>query len=153
MFMARRYSGAKGRSGSKKPAGKNTPSWMSYKPKEIEKLVIKLAKMGKTTSQIGLYLRDVYGVPSVKTATKKSISQIMKENKLEKTIPEDLMSLIKKSIYLRKHLETNKKDQAAKRGLGLTDSKIRRLVKYYKRTGRLPEDWKFHPERIKLYVE
>jgi small subunit ribosomal protein S15 len=151
--MARRYSGAKGKSGSKKPAHKAVPSWMNYKPKEVEKLVVKLAKAGKTTSQIGLHLRDTYGIPSVKIATKKSVSRVLKENKLEKPIPDDLMALIKKSIYLRKHLEKNKKDQASKRGLGLTDSKIRRLVKYYKKTGRLPEDWKFHPERVKMYVE
>jgi len=124
-----------------------------YKPKEIEKLVVKLAKAGRTASQIGLYLRDAYGIPDVKNATKKSISQILNENKLQKTIPEDLMALIKKNISLRKHLESNNKDQTAKRGLELTDSKIRRMVKYFKKTGRLPEDWKFHPERIKLYVE
>ncbi|MBW2963556.1 30S ribosomal protein S15 [Candidatus Woesearchaeota archaeon] len=151
--MARKYSGAKGKSGSKKPVNKVTPSWINYKPKEIEKLVIKLAKAGKPASQIGMHLRDTYGVPSVKIATKKTISEILKENKLEKQIPEDLMALIKKSIYLRKHLEKNKKDMASKRGLELTDSKIRRLAKYYIRKGRLPEDWKFHPDRIKLSVE
>ncbi len=151
--MARKYSRAKGKSGSKKPINKVTPSWINYKPKEIEKLVIKLSKAGKTASQIGMHLRDTYGVPSVKIATKKTILQILRENKLEKQIPEDLMALIKKSIYLRKHLEKNKKDMASKRGLELTDSKIRRLAKYYKRTKKLPEDWKFHPERVKMYVE
>lgn len=151
--MSRRYSGAKGKSGSKKPVNKVVPSWMGYKAKEIEKLIVKLAKAGKNASQIGMHLRDVYGVPSVKIATQKRITAILKENKLEKTLPDDLMALIKKSIYLRKHLERNKDDQSAKRGLGITDSKINRLVKYYKRTHRLPEDWKFHPERIKMYVE
>lgn len=151
--MAKLHSRARGKSGSKKPAVKSVPSWMNYKPKEIEKLVLKYAKTDMTASQIGLYLRDVYGIPSVKTATKKSVSQILKENKLEKKIPEDLMNLIKKSIAIRKHMERNKKDQAAKRGLMLTDSKIRRLSKYYIRVGRLPEDWKFHPDKIKLYVE
>jgi len=151
--MARKYSGARGKSGSKKPVNKITPSWINYKLKEIEKLVIKLSKAGKSASQIGMHLRDSYGIPSVKIATKKTISEILKENKLEKQIPEDLMALIKKSIYLRKHLENNKKDMASKRGLELTDSKIRRLAKYYIRKGRLPEEWKFHPERVKLYVE
>ncbi len=151
--MARIHSRARGKSGSKKPIVKRVPSWMSYKPKEIEKLVIKLAKAEKSTSQIGMHLRDAYGIPDVKVATKKRVTQILRESKLEKKIPEDLMNVIKKSIAIRKHMERNKKDQAAKRGLLLTDSKIRRLAKYYIRTGRLPEDWKFHPERIKLYVE
>lgn len=151
--MARKYSGKKGKSGSKHPVEKTIPSWMGYKPKVIEKLIIKLAKAGKASSEIGLFLRDSYGIPSVKTVAGKKIGQILKAGKLEKTIPEDLMALIKKSIAIRTHLEANHKDMTAKRGLLLTDSSIKRLVKYYKKTGRLPADWKFQPERIKMYIE
>ena len=151
--MARKYSGAKGKSGSKKPVVKAVPTWMSYKPKEIEKLILKLAKMGKNASEIGIFLRDNYGIPDVRVATKKKISQILEENKMGKTIPDDLMALIKRNIAVRKHLEANHKDQTAKRGLELTESKIRKLIKYYKKTKKLPADWKFQPERIKLYVE
>ncbi|MFC1801708.1 30S ribosomal protein S15 [Nanoarchaeota archaeon] len=151
--MARMHSRARGKSGSKNPTEKKVQTWMNYKPKEVEKLILKLAKTGKTTSEIGLYLRDSYGIPSVKAVAKKTILQILTENKIIKKIPEDLMNLIKKNIYLRKHLEMNHKDMAAKRGLELTDSKIRRLMKYYKKKKKLSEDWKFHPEQIKLYEE
>ena len=48
-------------------------------------------------------------------------------------------------------LET-KKDMTAKRGLILTESKIRRLIKYYHNTGRLPLDWKYTREGAKLLV-
>jgi small subunit ribosomal protein S15 len=151
--MARMYSRKKGKAGSKKPIKKVVKQWIRYKPNEVELLISKFAKEGKTSSQIGIYLRDTYGIPDVKTLTKKSITQILKEKNLIKTIPEDLMALIKKNIVIRKHLEANKKDESALRGLIITESKIKRLVKYFKRTRKLPEDWKFQPERLKLYLE
>lgn len=150
--MARMYSGAHGKSGSKKPVEKKIPTWMEYKSKEIEKLIVKLAKAGKTASEIGVYLRDSYGIPSVRVATNKKITNILSENNLSKEIPEDLMALMRRDMWIRKHMERNKKDMTAKRGLELTDSRIRSLIKYYKVHGKLPQDWKFDPERIKLYV-
>lgn len=150
--MARMYSGKKGKAGSKKPYGKKA-SWLTYKPKETELLVVKLAKEGKTPSQIGLMLRDSYGIPEIKQVVKKNITTVLKENKLLPEVPEDIMALVKKSIEIKKHMEANKKDMKAKRGLQLTDSKIRRLVKYYKRTGKLAQDWKYEPEKAKLLVE
>ncbi len=151
--MARMYSRKKGKSGSTKPSKKAVPSWVTYKAKEVELLVAKLAKEGKTTSEVGLILRDNYGIPCVKILTGKSISAILKTKNLLKDIPDDLMSLIKKSIEIRSHLEENKKDMTAKRGLLLTESKIRRLVKYYKNNKRLSNEWKYDPKKIKLMLE
>ncbi|MBD3249215.1 30S ribosomal protein S15 [Candidatus Woesearchaeota archaeon] len=151
--MARKYSRKKGKAGSHKPERKTAPSWIRYKPKEIEMLIVKLAKKGKTSSQIGIFLRDSYGIPSVKEVTKKKIQKILKENKITSEIPEDLMALIKRSIAIRKHLEENHKDESAKRGLILTESKLKSLARYHKRAGNLAEEWKYHPERIRLYVE
>ena len=151
--MARMHSRARGKSRSTKPSKKVVPSWLKYKPKEIELLIIKYAKEGKNPSQIGIFLRDEYGIPDVKLITKKSITQILKEKNLLKEIPEDLMALIRKAVFIRKHLGENKKDMPAKRGLQLTESKIKRLTKYYKKTARLPMTWKYDPERIKLVVE
>ena len=37
-------------------------------------------------------------------------------------------------------------------GLLLTESKIHRLVKYYKNTGRLPPEWKFDQSKAKLVI-
>ena len=150
--MARMHSGAKGKSGSKKPGVKTAPSWMRFNAKEVEVLVAKLGKDKYSSSMIGMILRDKYGVPDVKLVTKKTIMQILKEKKQAPEIPEDLISLIKSNVSLRKHLETNKKDQVAKRGLILNDSKIRRLVKYYIQTEKLPADWKYDPERFKILV-
>ncbi|OYT31440.1 30S ribosomal protein S15 [Candidatus Woesearchaeota archaeon ex4484_78] len=150
--MARMHSRAKGKSGSKKPS-KPSLSWVRYKPKEVELLVVKLAKQRIPPSQIGLILRDTYGIPSVKLICKKSILQILKEKNLAPELPEDLVALMRKYVSVKKHFDENKHDFTAKRGLQLTESKIRRLVKYYKRTGVLPGDWKLSVDTMRIYTE
>lgn len=147
------HSGKKGRSGSKRPGKRVKRSWVRYTAKEIEQLTIKLAKQGLVASQIGSVLRDSYGIPDVKAVTKKKVTKILKENKLLSKVPEDLSALIKKDIKLMKHMETHKKDMTVKRGILLTESKIRRLAKYYKKKGRLPEDWKYDKTKAKLLIE
>ena len=151
--MARMYSRAKGKSKSVKPIRKIKPVWLGYNAKEVEMVIVKLAKEGKAPSQIGLFLRDNYGIPSVKQLTEKRITEILKEKNLIKEIPEDLLSLIKKTVLLKKHMEKNKKDESAKRGLTITESKIKRLVKYYKQSRKLPMEWKYDPEKVKLFIE
>lgn len=151
--MARMHSRKKGKSGSTKPEKKTVPSWVRYKGKEVEILVTKLAKEGMTASQIGIQMRDNYGIPDVKTLTKKSITDIMSEKDLAPELPEDLMAVIRANVKIRKHLESNKQDQVAKRGLQLADSKIKRLVKYYKKNKRLAADWKYDPEKLRLLIE
>lgn len=147
------HSRKKGKHGSKKPAKKTAPSWIRYKPKEVELLIAKLSKDGKTTSQIGMILRDVYGIPNALALCGKSISAVLKEKNLSAEVPEDMISLFKKVAALRKHIEANKHDQTSKRGLLLTQSKINRLTKYYKRTGRIPENWKFDATRSGFFSE
>ena len=147
------YSRKKGKAGSHRPSQPTAPSWVRYKENEVELLISKLAKEGKSPSRIGIILRDTYGIPSIKTIMKKQVTQILKEKKLLPEIPEDLLSLIKKGIALHKHIEVNKKDESAKRGLILTESSIRRLVKYYKRTGKLPSEWKYDPKTASMYAE
>ncbi|GAF76633.1 unnamed protein product [marine sediment metagenome] len=150
--MARMHSRKRGKSGSKKPVKKVKKSWIRYSAKEVEQLTLKLAKQEKTTSEIGMILRDSYGVPDVKLITKKSITKILEENKLKAKIPEDLTALIRKAIRLMKHLDDFRKDQTVKRGLTLTESKINRLAKYYKRKGKLAKDWKFERSKAKMLV-
>jgi small subunit ribosomal protein S15 len=150
--MAKMHSRDKGKSRSKKPA-KRVPSWAPYKGKDVEKLVLKYAKAGKSSSEVGLILRDAYGINSVKALTNKKITAILKENKLTKDLPEDLLSLIKKLIHVKQHFEKNRQDMTSKRGYQLTSSKIRRLVKYYHKSKRLPADWKLDMTRLKMYLE
>ncbi len=147
------YSRKKGKSRSVHPSKKQVPTWVTYSAKEIELLVVKYAKEGKSSSQIGLLLRDEYGIPDVNVITGKSITTILEEKKLSKSLPEDLMNLMKKVLNVKEHLANNRKDIPARRGLQLTESKILRLVKYYKKTGRISKDWNYNPKRIKMYVE
>lgn len=151
--MAKKYSGSKGKSGSNKPSKQTVPSWTIYKEHEVELLITKLAKEGKSPSKIGMILRDTYGIPSEKLITKKSMTQLLKDKNLLSEIPEDLLSLIRRSISINKHLEANKKDETAQRGIILTESKIRRLIKYYKKIGKLPSEWKYDPKRAGMFIE
>jgi small subunit ribosomal protein S15 len=149
--MARMHSRKKGKSGSHRPVKKEA-KWVEYKQKEVEDLVIKYAKQGFQSARIGLILRDEYGIPSVKLVTKKTVSQILKENDLYSKLPEDLFNLLKRAVELRVHMERNKKDYQSYRGLELTESKIRRLARYYIRKGLLPGGWKYDPEKAKLLI-
>ena len=150
-LMARIHARRKGKHGSKRPLRKEPPKWVQYTSEEIEHLVVKLASEGYLPSQIGLILRDVYGIPDVKIITGKSILEILEENKKAPELPEDLLSLIKRAWRIRKHLDEHKRDIVNKRNLNLVESKIHRLVKYYKRTGKIPTHWRYTPEIAKIY--
>ncbi|MBN1940697.1 MAG: 30S ribosomal protein S15 [Candidatus Diapherotrites archaeon] len=151
--MARMHSGAKGKSKSKKPVSKKAPAWVELKPKELEEAIVNLANAGHSAAEIGGLLRDQYGVPSVKQVTGKTVSQLLEQHELGGKVPEDLMNLIKKSVKQRQHMQKNKKDFDAKRGYQLSVSKIRRLINYYKKRGKLPGDWRYTEERAELLAK
>lgn len=150
--MARMYARKKGKSGSTKPMQRKMP-WMKLKPEEVEQIIAKLAKEGKQSAEIGMILRDQYGIPSTRDAFKKRVARIMKDKKVyNEVLPEDMYNLVRKAVNLRKHMDKNKKDYTSYRGLELTESKIRRLAKFYKKEKALPEAWKWDPEKAKLWV-
>lgn len=139
-----------GRSGSHKPE-KKRHAWLMYEPPEIEKLIAKLAKEGRQNAQIGLVLRDQYGIPDVRSLGMR-VSKIA-EKDAKKEVPDDMYSLIEKAVQLHGHLNRNHHDAKAIHGLELLESKIRRLGKYYARTGKLPRNWKYSIEQAKLLVK
>ena len=151
--MARLYSHRKGKAGSKKPLRRVKPSWVRYEAKEVEQLVLKLAKQGMLPAMIGLTLRDTYGVPDVQTLTGKSVTKILAEHHIIPKIPYDLRALVKRDVALMKHLEAYHKDEVAKRGLLLNGSKIRRLLTYYKTQQVLASDWVYQRDKAKLLLE
>ena len=150
--MARMHSRRKGKSKSIRPVNLEA-SVPSMDKDELELLIKKLAKEGKTSAQIGLILRDSYGIPDVPFVLQKRIATFLKEQKLLGEFPEDLQALMKKVFELRKHFESNKQDTTAKRGIQLTDSKINRLVKYYKENNVLAADFKYRPSDLNLYLQ
>ena len=141
--MGRLHSHRHGKSHSIRPATIQAPSWISQSPKEVEELVVKYAKEGLTPSQIGIKLRDQYSIPLVKPITKKTIAKILEENKFVPEMPEDLDNIVKKAVGLQKHLKSNKADRRNVRSLELIEAKVHRLATYYKRIGRIPENWKY----------
>ena len=150
--MARMHARRRGDSGSVRPYRKENPEWANADVAAIEKIIVDLKKEGVSTSRIGLILRDRHGVPDVKLATGKRIGEILKEKGMEPDIPEDLRNLIEKALGLRKHLVENKNDLHNKRQLQLTESKVRRLVRYYTGNGRMPEGWTYKPETAEIIL-
>jgi small subunit ribosomal protein S15 len=146
------YARTRGQSGSVRPYRKEAPEWSNTDVTAIEKVIVDLSKEGVSTARIGLVLRDRYGVPDVKLATGKRIGQIVKEKGLEGAIPEDLKNLMIKALGLRKHLAENRKDVHNKRQMQLTESKVRRLVKYYVSSGKLPKGWVYKPETAEILL-
>ncbi|GFN41788.1 MAG: 30S ribosomal protein S15 [Nitrososphaerota archaeon] len=141
--MGRMHTHRRGKSHSIRPVIMRSPSWISQDSKQIEELVVKYAKDGLTSSQIGIKLRDQHAIPLVKSVTKKTVMQILEENKLKPEIPEDLDNIVKKAVGLQKHLKSNKKDFRNVRSLELIEAKVHRLTVYYKKTGQLAKNWKY----------
>ena len=153
VHMARMYSSRKGKSGSSKPFMSEPSAWSNTDAKEIESLVLKYAKEGMSTSQIGIVLRDKHAVPDARLVLGKRIGAVLAENDLGGSYPEDLMNLMRQAVGIIDHLTTNHRDIHNKRSLELTEAKIRRLGNYYKAEGRLPADWKYKRDQLRLIVE
>jgi small subunit ribosomal protein S15 len=117
--------------------------WIFQKSDEIVELIKKYGKDNLSSSQIGIKLRDQHAIPLAKPLIKKSITQILDENKLNKDIPEDLTNIVKKAIGLQRHLQTNKSDKRNIRSLELIEAKIHRLSEYYKKINKLEKNWKY----------
>ncbi|MCQ8898278.1 MAG: 30S ribosomal protein S15 [Hadesarchaea archaeon] len=125
---------------------------MAEEGREVEELVLRLAREGHPPSRIGILLRDLHGVGSVKKATGKSITQILEEGGMRRPLPEDLANLIRRALRMQRHLEKNRKDKVTRRSLEITEQRIRKLARYYVRTGKLPKDWRYERERAALLL-
>lgn len=115
---------------TKKRSKEEKPSWLKITQKELETVIIKLAKQGLTTEKIGLVLRDSYGIPKTKLLGTK-ISKVLKEKGLYKDA--NLTNLNNKKEGITKHLEKNKQDKRAKRAFTIIRARISKLQKYNKR--------------------
>jgi small subunit ribosomal protein S15 len=126
----------RGSSSSDKPVADDPPEWSDVDADDVEARIVELAEQGYEPSQIGMKLRDegVKGtpIPNVKLATGKKVTEILDEHDAGSELPEDLRNLMERAIRLREHMEANPQDAQNKRALQNTESKIRRLVKYYR---------------------
>ncbi|MFT4948654.1 MAG: small subunit ribosomal protein S15 [Natronomonas sp.] len=130
------HSRRRGSSGSDRPAADDPPEWSDVDAEAVEERVVELAEDGHSPSQIGLKLRDegVNGtpIPDVKLATDKKVTEILEEHDADPEFPEDLRNLMERAVRLREHMDENPTDYQNKRALQNTESKIRRLVDYYR---------------------
>jgi small subunit ribosomal protein S15 len=147
-IMARTHAHRKGKSHSTRPT-KASASWVQGK-EGAQSLIMNMAKDGMGPSEIGLRLRDEHGIPLVKNVLGKPLLQVLKEGGATPEMPEDLDVLVRKALTLQKHLRTHKSDRNNIRSLELLEAKIHRLSKYYKRIGRLPQNWKYSAVIAKL---
>ena len=141
--MGRLHTHNHGKSHSIRPIELKKPDWIKMESNEIEQLIIKYAKDGMTSSQIGIKLRDQHAIPLIRPILKKSITQILNENKLTTELPEDLNNIVQKAINLQKHLKDNKSDNRNVRSLELIEAKVHRLATYYKKKGIIDKKWKY----------
>ena len=152
--MARMYKSRKGQSGSTRPHATEAPSWSNTDKDEVQSLILDLAKAGRTTAEIGTILRDKHAVPNVRLVLGKRIGQVLAENDMAGTYPEDMMNLMRQAVDIINHLGSgNHKDIHNKRALEITEAKIRRLASYYIGENRLPSDWRYKRDELRLMVE
>ncbi|KAB7514836.1 30S ribosomal protein S15 [Halosegnis rubeus] len=134
--MARMHTRRRGSSGSDKPTADENPEWSDVDADAVEERVVELAQQGDDPSQIGMKLRDegVQGVPvpDVKLVTGKKVGEILDEHDAAPEVPEDLRNLLARAVRLRDHMDENQTDYQNKRALQNTESKIRRLIDYYR---------------------
>ncbi|MDY6819950.1 MAG: 30S ribosomal protein S15 [Halobacteriales archaeon] len=154
--MARMHTRRRGQSDSDRPAADEPPEWSDVDADAIEERVVELAEQGHSPSEIGLKLRDegVAGtpVPNVKLATGKKVTEILEEHEAAPELPEDLRNLLEKAVRLNEHLEDHPQDHENKLALQNTESKVRRLVNYY-RGDELDEDFTYTYEYAKELLE
>ncbi|GAA0198380.1 30S ribosomal protein S15 [Halobacterium noricense] len=145
----------RGSSGSDRPVADEPPEWSDVEADDVEDRVVELAEDGYSPSEIGLKLRDegVTGtpVPNVKLVTGKKVTEILEENDAGLDLPEDLRNLMERAVRLREHVDENPQDKHNKRALQNTESKVRRLVNYY-RGDEIDEDFTYSYDVAKELV-
>ena len=129
------------------------PEWVPLTATEIEDLIVQFTEHGTTSAKIGLILRDQYGVPDVRLATGRTVTEIMKEKGVMPNLPEDLSNLMRRAISLNVHVKEHRGDVSNLRGLNLIEARIRRLERYYKRNGVLPQNWKYSLENAEIMLK
>merc|ERR1712105_541906 len=83
------------------PYRRSVPQWMKLTSDDVKDQIFKLAKKGLTPSQIGVILRDSFGVAQVRFITGNKILRILKSKGLAPDLPEDMYFLIKKAVSIK----------------------------------------------------
>ena len=150
--MGRMHSKGHGISRRSLPYRKAPPSWVQISAGDLTEQIVKMAKRGQSPSQIGVVLRDQYGIPQVKGVTGSKILRILKVQGVAPQLPEDLYHLIKKAVNIRKHIEKFRADRDGKFRLILVESRIHRLARYYRRAKALPPTFRYNSKKADTLI-
>jgi small subunit ribosomal protein S15 len=104
------------------------PVWVKMKETELKKIIAELAEK-HSPSQIGLVLRDQYGIPTTKIYGKK-LKAYLKELGIERN--EDVENAEKKLEALKEHFKNHITDKKAKHKLQKAQSRVNIIKKYFK---------------------
>jgi small subunit ribosomal protein S15 len=105
------------------------PTWVKMKDTELKKIIVELAEK-YAPAQIGIILRDQYGIPTTKLFGKK-LKEFLKELGIERN--EDLENAEKKVEKIKEHLKTNITDRKAKHKLQRAQSRLNITKNYFKK--------------------
>lgn len=106
------------------------PVWLKTSEEEIKKAIAELA--GKyQPAQIGLILRDQYGLPSTRIFGKK-LSVYLKELGID-TKAIELQNVEKKVEGMKEHLKKHQLDKKAKHKIQKPQSRVSRMKRYLSR--------------------
>mgnify|MGYP003706243375 CR=1 FL=1 len=150
--MGRMYTKGKGISRRSLPYRKAPPSWVQISASDLTEQIVKMAKRGQSPSQIGVVLRDQYGIPQVKGVTGQKILRVLKVQGVAPQLPEDLYHLIKKAVNIRKHIEKFRADRDGKFRLILVESRIHRLARYYRKAKALPPTFRYQSKKADTLI-
>lgn len=103
------------------------PVWLKLSEEDLEKIIEELSEK-YSSAQIGLILRDQYGVPTTKVYGKK-LSSYLKET--GKYTDVELVNAQKRFDNMKEHLSNNKQDKKAKHKLQKLQSHLNAMNKYY----------------------
>ncbi len=103
------------------------PTWVKMKEPELKKIILELSE-NHAPSQIGLILRDQYGIPTTKIFGKK-LKAYLEELGIKRN--EDLENAEKKVTGLKEHLKENITDRSAKHKLQHAQSRLNIIKKYF----------------------
>ena len=102
------------------------PTWVKMKEPELKKVIAELAEKN-SPSQVGIILRDQYGIPTTKIFGKK-LQTYLKELGIERN--ETLENAEAKVERMKEHLKKNITDKSAKHKLQKAQSRLNISRKY-----------------------
>jgi len=105
------------------------PTWVKTDEAALKKIIAELAEKN-SAPEIGLILRDQYGIPTTKIFGKK-LKQYLKELGLDKN--EEVDNVSKKVERLKEHLKTNVTDKKAKHKLQKAQAQLNTVNKYFEK--------------------